>query len=116
LTADKVWVGIKPNRAALFHTGSGQVERLLEPALSRVDIFYRWIARPLYLINPKPSSLNGVLQKLLSKERVGQTQLFNTDLSAARVEVEIWQPILSNLAFVVVLLAIGCIYVSRREY
>ena len=116
VTEDKAWVGIKPNRAALFDVSTGNSQRYLEPSLSRLDIFYRWIARPLYLLNPKPSSLNGVLQRLLSKEGVGQTQLFNNDLSAARVEVEIWQPILSNLAFVVVLLTIGCIYVWRKEY
>ena len=116
VTKEKAWVGIKPNRAALFNVSSGEVERSLEPSLSRLDVFYRYIARPLYLVNPKPSSLNGVLQKLLSKEAAGQTQLFNNDLAAARVEVEIWQPIISNLVFVVVLLTIGCIYVTRREY
>lgn len=116
VTEEVAWVGIKPNRAAMFHVSTGQIERTLEPSLSRLDIFYRWIARPLYLLNPKPSSLNGVLQKLLSKEGAGQTQLFNNDLSAARVEVEIWQPILSNLAFVVVLLTVGCIYVWRKEF
>lgn len=116
LDEQRVWVGIKPNRAALWNASTGEVARLLVPAPSRLELFYRWIARPLYLVNPKPSSLNGVLQRLLSKDSVGQTQLFNNDLAAARVEVDLWQPILSNLAFVIVLLSLGCIYVSRREY
>jgi hypothetical protein len=116
LDEQRVWVGIKPNRAALWNASTGEVTRLLVPAPSRLELFYRWIARPLYLVNPKPSSLNGVLQRLLSKDSVGQTQLFNNDLAAARVEVDLWQPILSNLAFVIVLLSLGCIYVSRREY
>jgi hypothetical protein len=116
ISEDQVWVGIQPNRAALFEVSSGKVLRALNPTPSRLEFFYHWIARPLYLVSPKPNSLNGVLQKLLSRDKAGQTQLINNDLSAARVEVEIWQPILSNLAFVTALLAIGCIYVWRKEF
>jgi hypothetical protein len=116
MSAEKVWIGIKPHRAVLWNAKNQTVERSLDPAMSRLDFFYYWIARPLYLINPKPSSLNGVLQKLLSKEAAGQTQLINNDLAAARIEVEVWQPIISNVIFVAVLLAIGCIYVTRREF
>lgn len=113
---DVAWIGIKPNRAVRFNAATGSIEKSLDPTPSRLDFFYNWIARPLYLVNPKPSSLNGVLSSLLSRESAGQTQLINNDLAAARVDVEIWQPIISNLIFVSVLLLIGCIYVWRREY
>lgn len=116
MSEEQVWIGIQPHRAVLWNAQSGVVERSLDPAMSRLDIFYYWIARPLYLVNPKPSSLNGVLQKLLSKEPAGQTQILNNDLAAARVEIEVWQPLISNLIFVAVLLAIGCVYVTRREF
>lgn len=113
---DVAWVGIKPHRAVRYNVATGSVEKSLDPTPSRLDFFYNWIARPLYVLNPKPSSLNGVLQTLLSREAAGQTQLINNDMAVARVEVEIWQPIISNLIFVSVLLIIGCIYVWRREY
>lgn len=116
LANDRAWVGIKPNRAALFDLSTSSAQRTLVPAMSRLDFFYNWIARPLYLVSPKPSSLNGVLQTLLSRDKAGQTQLLNNDLAAARVEVEVWQPIISNLIFVCVLLSIGCVYVWRREF
>lgn len=116
LTNDEAWVAIRPNRAMQWNMATGAVGKTLTPAPSRLDFFYNYIARPLYLVSPKPSSLNGVLQKLLQRDRAGQTQLFNNDLSAFRVEIEIWQPIISNLIFVAVLLSIGCMYVWRREY
>jgi len=32
------------------------------------------------------------------------------------VEIDVWGPIWSNLAFVAVMLAIGCIYVERKDF
>ncbi len=116
MSNDEAWLGIQPNRAILWNRTSGTVVKSLTPTPSKLDLFYNWIARPLYLVCPKPSSLNGVLQKLLQRDRAGQTQLLKNDLSAFRVEIEIWQPIISNLIFVTVLLGIGCIYVWRREF
>lgn len=113
---DEAWVAIRPNRAMLWNMKTGAVDKTLTPAPSKLDLFYNWIARPLYMVSPKPSSLNGVLQKLLQRDRAGQTQLFNNDIAAFRIEIEVWQPIFSNLIFVTVLLGIGCIYVWRREF
>lgn len=113
---EEAWVGVSPNRAMLWNESTGKVVKTLTPTPSRLDFFYNWIARPLYIVSPKPSSLNGVLQKLLQRDRAGQTQLFNNDLASFRVEIEVWQPIISNLIFVTVLLGIGCIYVWRREF
>ncbi len=116
MTNDEAWIGVRPNRAILWNKSSGTVAKTLSPTPSRLDFFYNWIARPLYLVSPKPSSLNGVLSKLLQRDKAGQTQLFNNDISAFRVEVEVWQPIISNLIFVAVLLGIGSLYVWRREF
>ena len=116
MSSEEAWIGVQPNRAILWNLTNGSVVKTLTPAPSRLDLFYNWIARPLYVVSPKPSSLNGVLQKLLQRDRAGQTQLFNNDLSAFRIEVEIWQPIISNLIFVAVLLGVGCLYVYRREF
>ncbi|MCC6509994.1 MAG: ABC transporter permease, partial [Pirellulaceae bacterium] len=112
----QVWLGVRPNVAALVDVSTGKVERTLTPEPSRLDFFYNWIARPLYLVSPKPSSLNGVLQTLLQRDRTGQTQIINNDLSTFRQEIEVWQPIISNLIFVAVLLGIGCLYVWRKEF
>ncbi len=116
MSDDEAWVGVRPNIAIQWNMSTGQVVRRLEPTQSRLEFFYSYIARPLYIVSPKPSSLNGVLQKLLQRDRAGQTQLFNNDLAAFRVEVEVWQPIISNLIFVAVLLGIGCLYVWRKEF
>ncbi len=32
------------------------------------------------------------------------------------MEIDVWRPILTNLAFVAVMLTIGCIYVARKEF
>ncbi len=105
MSNDEAWLGIQPNRAILWNRTSGTVVKSLTRRRHPSWIcFTTGSPAPLYLVCPKPSSLNGVLQKLLQRDRAGQTQLLKNDLSAFRVEIEIWQPIISNLIFVTVLL------------
>ncbi len=111
-----VCVGVRPKRAMMWNTKDKKVEMTFEPSMTRLDFVYHYIVHPLYYISPKPSSLSGVLSKLLSRQSSGQSRIFTTDLASGRDEIEIWQPIISNLVFVAVILTIGCIYVWRKEY
>jgi hypothetical protein len=38
------------------------------------------------------------------------------ELLEERVSFDVWKPLWSNIAFVVVILGLGCLYVSRRDF
>ena len=71
---------------------------------------------PLYLANPKPAALDNAMSYLLTGDQTATTQLITNDLGAAQVELQIWQPIVSNLIFVNVVLGISCLYIARKEF
>ncbi|MFO1063765.1 MAG: ABC transporter permease [Pirellulales bacterium] len=113
---DRVWLGVKPDRALLWNVKTQTEERTLTPQMSRLDYFYRWIADPLYKYNPKPAALDDAMSYLLNGKKEDLTQLVRTDLEATTLEKDIWQPIISNLAFVGLMLTIGCIWIVRKQY
>ncbi len=116
IDADRAWLGVKPNRAVLINVASGKVEQNLAPVPTRMDSFYRWFANPLYYVNPKPAALDAAMSYLLTGKDTQSLELITTDLKTARIELEVWQPIISNSLFVIVMLAIGCIYLVRKEF
>jgi hypothetical protein len=56
------------------------------------------------------------MQYLLTGNKQFNPQLITVKLDNARVELDIWQPIISNSAFVAVILLLSCLYVARKEY
>ena len=112
----RVWIGVEPNRAVLVNTGDGSIEQACAPKQSTFQMVYYWIVNPLYLINPKPAGLDNAMSYLLTGDQTATTQLITSDLGAAQVELQVWQPIVSNLAFVAFVLGVSCIYVARREF
>lgn len=112
----RAWVGVIPNRAYLINVTEQKVEQSCAPRSTTFEMIYSWIINPLYLVNPKPSALDNTMTYLLSGEKTMTTQLVTRDLEAAQVELQVWQPILSNLAFVIVIIGASCIYVARKEF
>jgi hypothetical protein len=116
LDSERVWVGIQPNRAALWNSATDKIERQLVPQASTMEFMYGWIIDPLYKVNPKPAALNDAMSYLLSGKTTDDVQVIKTDLEGATLERDIWQPIISNLIFVLAMLAAGCIWVSRKQF
>ena len=96
--------------------GTWEVENRRQPPAGTWTNIYRWIARPLHTVLPKPGDLDNMVMYLLSDEKSVQVAGGPQDLSTTRVEIDVWGPIWSNLAFVAVMLAIGCIYVQRKDF
>lgn len=116
LDTSRVWVAVKPHTAMLLNLGTGTIERQLSPAPSRLDWFYWWVANPLYYVNPKPAALDQAMSYLLTGKDTQSLEIVTTDLKTARVELEVWQPIVSNSLFVVLMLFLGCWYLIRKEF
>ncbi|MBS0210084.1 MAG: ABC transporter permease [Planctomycetes bacterium] len=83
--------------------------------LSLVSKAYYYVVKPIYTVCPKPSELDNLVHYALT----GQTSVAmgnRRGLDAGRLKVDIWQPLWSNLAFLSVMLALGSIYVARKDF
>lgn len=116
IDASQAYVGVKPNRVYLIDTKDNSVVDSRIPAATILDRIYGWGVKPLYSIAPKPAALDNAMSYLLSGSETQTMNIVTNDLEAAQLELDIWTPIVSNLAFVIVVLAASCIYVTRKEY
>jgi hypothetical protein len=70
---------------------------------------------PLYTVFPKPGELDKTVQYILSGKETAETDR-RGDLSTAQKHLHPWRPVWSSLAFMVVVLTLGCLYVQRQDY
>ena len=84
---------------------------------------YDYIVAPLHTILPKPSDLDNAVQWIVTGEK--SVEINNdpnqggnprANLEAERVTFDVWNAILSNLAFIVVMLGLGCLYIARSDF
>jgi len=66
---------------------------------------------------PKPGQLNQTVNYLLtsSDSPAGGIRLDDGD-QRGPAKVDVWGPVWSNLAFLVVVLAVSCAYVYRKDF
>jgi ABC-type transport system involved in multi-copper enzyme maturation permease subunit len=114
--ASQVYLGIQPNMVELVDLEQRQTLQQFSPQMQRYEKVYNWLVKPLYQLNPKPGALDDTMLYLLTGKANVEERLIAVKLDNAKIKLNIWQPILSNLAFVVVMLTISCIYVSRKEF
>ena len=84
---------------------------------------YDYVVAPLYTVLPKPGDLNNAVQWILTGEKSveinndpNQGGNARANLEAERVTFNVWNAILSNLAFIVVMLGLGCLYIARSDF
>lgn len=116
ISADQVWVGAKPNSAYLVDVSNNELVQSDVPRATIWELAFRWVVKPAYYANPKPAALDDATTYLLSGKKSQDLAIVTNNLETAQVELDIWQPILTNLCFVCVMLAIGCIFVVRSEF
>lgn len=115
-SAERVWLGIKPNSAVLCAPHEDQIVTQHVPRATMLERIFRWGVKPLYTVNPKPAALDNAMAYVLTGNTTQSMSLITNDLEAAQIEVDVWTPIVSNLIFVAFVLAFSCWYVSRKEY
>jgi hypothetical protein len=91
------------------------VKERLTPTYDVWEKLYWYLVRPLYTIFPKPGQLDNVSAYFLyGKETIEVPG--GPDGQGHQEKLDIYTPIWSNLLFLSVMLAIGCWYVSRRDF
>lgn len=77
---------------------------------------FDFIVNPIFVVNPKPSSLDDTMGYLLRGEGTWEVATANTDIEESQRKLDPWTPLWTNALFVAVLLGASCIYFSRQEF
>ena len=85
-------------------------------AMTLAEKIYRWALHPLYTVFPKPGQLNDTVSYALSSQDTPAGAIRINDGQNSPAKVDIWGPVWSNLAFLVVVLTLACVYISRKDF
>ena len=115
-SGDRLLVTDRVNRVTSYQLDPFRIQDSRAPALTPLERVYRYGVVPIYTIFPKPGELGNVVSYLLTERETVATNPNSADLSQRRVKINIYGPVWSSLAFLVVVLTLTCLYVSRTDF
>jgi hypothetical protein len=96
-------------------TDSFAVKETMEPQPDFLETLYTRVIDPVHTVFPKPGEMENVVTWLMTRQQtIGLED--TDDLSASRKVIDIQEPLWSNLAFLVVILTITSILITRRDF
>jgi hypothetical protein len=99
---------------AHYKLDSGTREARFCPTGNLISRLYRYALRPLYRVFPKPGEFYKVVSHLASTGDASANQ--DVDWNKTRESIDPWGPLLSGLAFMVGMLAVGCTIFHYKDY
>jgi ABC-type transport system involved in multi-copper enzyme maturation permease subunit len=115
-SGDRLLVTDRVNRVTSYQLDPFQPQDRRAPALTPLERVYHYAIVPIYTVFPKPGELGNVVSYLLTEQETVATGPNRDDLSQRRIQLDIYDPMLSSLAFLVVVLALTCVYVNRTDF
>ena len=113
---DQLLVTDRVNRVTSYQLDPFQTEESHAPALTVLERVYYYAIVPIYTVFPKPGELNNVVTYLLTEQETVSANPTSGDLSQRRIKINIYGPVWSSLAFLVVVLTFTCLYVRRTDF
>ncbi len=113
---DRLLVADRLKRVSEYELDPLQRTTRWQGRMETLEMVYRYIILPIYTLFPKPGELDNLVSYLLSEEETVATGVDSDNLASARMKLNIWEPVWSNLAFLVVVLALGSLYVHRKDF
>jgi hypothetical protein len=113
---DRLLVADRVSRVSEHKLPGYELVRRVENEPDWLEALYRCAVVPLYTVFPKPTQISNVTAYLIAEQRTFQRGGRDGDLHARQIPLEIWGPIWSNVAFLAVVLCLGCIYTARTDF
>jgi hypothetical protein len=114
---DRLLIGDRVSRVSVYELPTFALVRRVEAEPDWMESLYRYFVHPLYTIFPKPSEIGDVTAYLIAEQKTMRPiESRDGDLRRRRFKLDIWSPIWSNLAFLCVVLLLGCVYTSRKDF
>lgn len=115
---NELLVADRLTQVCTYDSTSGQSKDVYSPPTTLTHKIYDYAIWPLYTVLPKPGELGNLITWLTTEQdsvALGEDPE-NAGLQTERIKVDIWTPIWSNLAFLIVVLGATCLYISRRDF
>ena len=116
LTKDGLlWVAHSGKKADLWDVQENSSKRSLRPKANITEMIYGYLINPFYEVNPKPAAVNETIEYVLKNPKNKSLAVDRNDLDAPTIQTDPWRPIWTNFLFVVVMLSVSCLYLSRQD-
>ncbi len=115
-TKDRFLVADYANRVVAYDGKSFARQTVYRPPMTRAELGYYYVVRPLHTLFPKPRYLDNTVQYVLTGKKTTDGGIFGGDLTQRRDDLKPWQPVASGLIFVGVMLLFACVYIERHEF
>ncbi len=109
-------VADRTSRVTCYAFPQMTVDWRVEQSPDWLETTYRYLVRPLHTAFPKPTEVDSVVQFLLMDQRTRIAGPRDGDLRTRQVALDLWGPFWSSLAFIGVMLTMGCIYTQRKDF
>lgn len=116
-SANEVWVATRINRLTRYRIDSdGRFNQVgvKSPTPSVYERAYRYVIVPLYVICPKPGEFYPLVTHLSSMP--SEEESVELERRQTSDPKNPWSPFWNGLVFMIVMLAIGCLYIERQDY
>ena len=113
---DRLLAADRVSRVSEYGVSALDLIRRVETDPDWLEVLYRYVVVPLHTVFPKPTQISNLTTYLIADRRTIGRGPTDVDLSTRQSKLDIWGPIWSNLAFLGVMLAVGCIYTARRDF
>jgi hypothetical protein len=110
----KLFVASRAMRVIKYDAATLKPLETFAPPLNLQEETYYYAIAPLYAVLPKPGEFYKTVQYLLTGQETSAEDEGN--LAHAQQELNPWGPIWSGLAFQVVMLGLGCLYIQWQEF
>jgi hypothetical protein len=102
------------DRLTIFDIESHEIEREHTPEAPPWVKVFRSVVTPIHSVFPQPGDLDQTVLYLTSEKTSISTAAADM-MGSARTTIDPWDPIRANLIFIVIMLAISCVYIERQE-
>jgi hypothetical protein len=114
--SEQLLVADRVTRVSEYELADLALVRRAEMEPDWLETLYRYVVVPIHKVFPKPTEINNITTYLLTEQKTIVAGPRDGDLRTRRRKLDLWGPVWSNLGFLAVMLAIGCVYVWRKDF
>ncbi len=114
--ADKLMVVDQATRATEYQLADFSRVRAIAPPMTALEIAYHYAIVPIYMLAPKPGELGNTVQYVLKGDETLGVDFAGANLEQKRVRLRPWTPVTTSFLFLLVIMAISCIYIERQDF
>lgn len=103
-------------RVTRYQLDPPAVTERVQPEMDFLERVYRYGLKPIYTVFPKPGELGNMVSYLLTEQDTQAPMGREDDLASQRLKIDVWGPIWSNLAFVVIFVCLGGLYTAYKDF